>query len=184
MSGVTGEPLENQRQEDFCQHLAAGKPKAEAYRLAGYKPNDGGASRLAGNVKIKARLAEIRRPILDKYAVTNDRIVGELAMLAFSRTKDYRAILMSGDLNDVSSEDSAAIREITVERRVIGRGKGKKAKEGDDARLEFISTKLRLADKHQPLATLARIQGMMKDGPDVNIPVSFTVEFAAPRKAG
>jgi phage terminase small subunit len=40
--------LANQRHERFAQALAQGKSATEAYALAGYKANDGNASRMKG----------------------------------------------------------------------------------------------------------------------------------------
>ena len=39
-------PLANQRHERFAQTLAGGKTATAAYVLAGYKANDGNASRM------------------------------------------------------------------------------------------------------------------------------------------
>jgi hypothetical protein len=47
--------LANQRHERFAQALAQGKTATEAYILAGYKANDGHASRMKGNERILAR---------------------------------------------------------------------------------------------------------------------------------
>lgn len=55
---MTG-PLKNPRHERFAQELARGKSQTDAYAVAGYKPNAGAACRLAENVKIVARVAEI-----------------------------------------------------------------------------------------------------------------------------
>lgn len=52
-------PLKNARQERFAQELARGKSQLEAYTIAGYKPNEGHAARLAGNGKVADRVAEI-----------------------------------------------------------------------------------------------------------------------------
>ena len=41
--------LQNPRREKFAEGLAAGKSAAEAYELAGYKPNYGNCIRLKGN---------------------------------------------------------------------------------------------------------------------------------------
>ncbi|MBW3099243.1 hypothetical protein [Pseudohoeflea coraliihabitans] len=51
--------LSNQRHEAFAQALAKGKSATDAYKMAGYKPDYGAASRLSGNVKVKARVAEL-----------------------------------------------------------------------------------------------------------------------------
>src|SRR5262249_29838368 len=51
--------LANLRHERFAQALARGKTATEAYVLAGYKANDGNASRMKGNERISARVQEI-----------------------------------------------------------------------------------------------------------------------------
>jgi phage terminase small subunit len=48
-------PLSNRRHERFAQALAQGKTATEAYIFAGYKANDGNASRMKGNERISAR---------------------------------------------------------------------------------------------------------------------------------
>lgn len=64
-------PLKN---ELFAQALAAGMTQEAAYADAGYKPNAGGASRLASKVKIINRVAElnarkVNRVVLSKQYV-------------------------------------------------------------------------------------------------------------------
>lgn len=51
--------LDNARHERFAQELAKGKSQIEAYTIAGFKPNDGHAARLAGNGRVAARVTEI-----------------------------------------------------------------------------------------------------------------------------
>jgi hypothetical protein len=55
------EPLANARHERFACELAKGNAAGKAYELAGYKRDDGHASRLAGNGKIQARVAWLKR---------------------------------------------------------------------------------------------------------------------------
>ena len=59
--------LANQRHERFAQALAQGKAATEAYVLAGYKANDGNASRM------------------ERAEVSLERILRELSAIAFSR---------------------------------------------------------------------------------------------------
>lgn len=86
--------LLNPKHERFAQHLAKGKPAAEAYRLAGFADNRSGASRLQHDDDIEQRVAEIvalGREIehqatvraADKLGVTRERIMAELAKVAF-----------------------------------------------------------------------------------------------------
>jgi hypothetical protein len=52
--------LENSKHEAFAQQLARGKPVSKAYRIAGFLPNRGNASRLKAHESIRARTAEIK----------------------------------------------------------------------------------------------------------------------------
>src|SRR5260221_13631763 len=77
--------LANPRHERFAQVLAQGKPATEAYVLAGYKANDGNASRMKGNERISARVQEIVGRAAERAEVSLERILRELAAIAFSR---------------------------------------------------------------------------------------------------
>ena len=52
--------LQNARHELFAQNLAKGMSATEAYKEAGYKPSEAHASRLAGNGKVRGRIAELQ----------------------------------------------------------------------------------------------------------------------------
>ncbi len=58
--------LDNIKHELFAQGLAKGYSQVKAYAEAGYKPNDGASARLAGNVRIKARIAELVEKTTEK----------------------------------------------------------------------------------------------------------------------
>ena len=172
---MTG-PLTNQRHELFCQHLVAGKlTQADAYREAGFKGSGrsmrANAGRLIADDSVSARVAALRAALFDNYAVTNDRILGEMALSAFARMKDYTALLACGDLDDVTSEESAAITEFTVDRV---------RRKGDDT-VETVRTRLKLGDKHQSLVALAKIKGLMREVAPTPVAVTFTVEWAVRR---
>ncbi|TIV47213.1 MAG: hypothetical protein E5V88_31585 [Mesorhizobium sp.] len=55
-----------------------GKSQSEAYTAAGYKPDDGHATRLAGNGRIKARVNELLGKAADKAIVTIESIARQL----------------------------------------------------------------------------------------------------------
>jgi phage terminase small subunit len=74
----------NLRHERFAQALAQGKTANEAYALAGYKANDGNASRLKGNERISARVQEIVGRAAERAEIDVERILRELAAIAFS----------------------------------------------------------------------------------------------------
>lgn len=70
--------LSNPRHERFAQELAKGKSASEAYVIAGYKPDDGNATRLTGNDRVQARLAEIQGRAAERAAITADDIAKQL----------------------------------------------------------------------------------------------------------
>lgn len=97
--------LSNPRHETFAQALAKGKSQTEAYEIAGYKGDRRAASRLATNVDIQARVAELQQRVaervIEKTAVTRADILGEISKLALApighehvRPADKRAACM------------------------------------------------------------------------------------------
>jgi phage terminase small subunit len=84
MHGTLANPLTNLRHEHFAQALARGKTANEAYVLAGYKANDGNASRMKGNERISARVQEIVGRAAERAEVSLERVLRELKAIAFS----------------------------------------------------------------------------------------------------
>lgn len=66
--------LTNAKHELFAQALAKGQTQIEAYTFAGYKPDDGAAARLSGNVRVKARVAEL----LDRAAIRTELTIADI----------------------------------------------------------------------------------------------------------
>lgn len=81
-------PLKNARHERFCQERAKGVSIDEAYQLAGFAPNRSNASRLNANDHIAARVAEIVGRGAAKAEVTVERVLAEIAKIAFSDLAD------------------------------------------------------------------------------------------------
>jgi hypothetical protein len=75
--------LLNPRAELFCQHTAAGKTAAEAYTLAGYKPNPHNAARLKQKEAIRCRIAELQSRNLqiqdEAVQISSERLAAQLA---------------------------------------------------------------------------------------------------------
>jgi hypothetical protein len=63
------------RHELFAQGLAVGLTQEKAYAEAGYRPNRGGASRLADNVNIINRVAELQARKVDRLVLTKQYIL-------------------------------------------------------------------------------------------------------------
>jgi len=69
--------LPNAKHERFCQLRLEGKSQEEAYRLAGYKPDPGAASRLSRNVGVKKRMEELHIVALGKTEVTVESMAAQ-----------------------------------------------------------------------------------------------------------
>jgi phage terminase small subunit len=94
-------PIPNTRHEAFAQALAKGKSAAEAYKLAGYKPNEGNCIRLKGNERVQARVAELQNKAAQKAVVTIETIAAEL--------EEARLLAMHEDVANPSAAVSASM---------------------------------------------------------------------------
>jgi hypothetical protein len=70
-------PLPNPRHERMVQFLAQGKTAAEAYELAGYKPNGSNACNMARKQHIRRRLTEINNKVAARTVVTAETLIDE-----------------------------------------------------------------------------------------------------------
>lgn len=73
------------RQEQFCQQIVALKSAAEAYRIAygvGQKVSEAAGSRLLANVRVKARIEQIRASDAAARRVTLPFLTGSLIRVA------------------------------------------------------------------------------------------------------
>lgn len=109
--------LKNARHELFAQQLAMGKPAAEAYRLAGFRDNDGNAIRLKGNERVQARVLEIQAPALRRAEVTVERLAEELGHISLHDLSDVletrgSKVFLRKKLGDLPKSVTAAISSI------------------------------------------------------------------------
>lgn len=98
--------LENPKHERFAQDIAKGMSQAEAYRNAGYRPNDPAASRLARNVKVQARVTEIVDRSAIRTEITLQSLMEEAAAI-------QKAALEAG-------QHSAAVAALTAKAKLAG----------------------------------------------------------------
>lgn len=148
--------LENPKHELFAQELAKGKTATEAYVLAGYKDNDGNASKLAA--KVQDRVKEITGKAAEKAGVTIERVLAELAKIGFANMLDYITINGSGepiiDLSVLSREQAAAIQEVIVDTH--------NEREGED-NVSVRRVRFKLLDKRAALVDMGKHLGMFKE---------------------
>lgn len=69
--------LKNARHERFAQEMAKGKSQVEAYVAAGYSESRSAAARLASDVNICARMAELQNKASERAAVTTESLIEE-----------------------------------------------------------------------------------------------------------
>jgi hypothetical protein len=86
--------------------IAEGKSATEAYEAAGYTPNDGNATRLKGNERIKRRVAELQERGAAEVAVTLQGLIEEATDIQTKAMADGKY--------------SAAVAALTVKAKLAG----------------------------------------------------------------
>jgi len=97
----------SEQQERFCQAIVAGLNQTDAYKAAGYKGAykslKDNAARLIANDSVAARIAELRKPIAAKAAVT-------LAWLI----EQAQEVLVAAKSDSAHAASIAAIKELGI----------------------------------------------------------------------
>lgn len=145
------------RQERFCQEYLIDLNGTQSAIRAGYSKrtaNEQAAKQLAKG-SIQSRLNELRRDREQRTSVTADRVVLELARLAFFDARALHA--KDGSIKPIAEWDDAAaasVSAIEVDVTVETRGTKKR---------KVTTTKLKRFDKNRSLEMLGRHLGMFKD---------------------
>jgi len=149
----------------FEEWVRNGQNGAAAYRTAyntkaGAKKVTENASKILRHPEIAPLVAEHRsrqraavKKVIARYEVTEERLVAELARLAFSNMEDYTRLVGGERIIDLSEADRdhlAAVSELTVEDFTLGRG--------DEAR-DVRRVKLKLHDKRGSIVDLLKKNG-------------------------
>src|SRR5271169_4020449 len=113
------------------------------------------ASRMLRKAKVQTAVKETMQARSKRTGITADRVVRELAELAFSNMSDFIEVHADGsvhiDLLRATRDRAAAIHEVVVRRSAEGSGN-----EGGSVKL----TQIKLCDKVKALDMLARHLGM------------------------
>ena len=124
--------LARPRQERFCQLVKRGIPPFRAYPMAGYRPNNGAPYRLAENVRVKRRLAELTRHIAMKTRVTIESLTKE-----FDEARELAARVDQPSAMTAATIAKGKLHGLMVERKESGQP-------GDFAGLQSASEVLAL----------------------------------------
>jgi phage terminase small subunit len=147
------------KQARFVEEYLVDCSGKQAAIRAGYSPKsaEAQASRLLSNARVQAALQAAMRARSRRTEVTADRVVTELAKLAFADMRDYWP--QKGeqvDLTKLDPDRTAAIAEITIDEECEPpNGKGEPTRKR--------KTRLKLHDKKGALDSLARHLGMFVD---------------------
>lgn len=84
-----------ERQEIFCQEYRIDRNATQAAIRAGYskKTAYSQGQRLLKNAEIRKKIDEHSKKVCERADVTQERIINELAMIAFSKASDYARIV-------------------------------------------------------------------------------------------
>jgi phage terminase small subunit len=142
------------RQKAFVEEYLVDLNATQAAIRAGYSARsaDSRASKLLANQTIKSAVDHAMRRRAQRTGVTQDRVVAELARLAFANMQDYliheEGGLAAVDPARLSRDQAAALQEITIERFA----------DGSDRRV-----RIKLADKKGNLELLGRHLGIFTE---------------------
>jgi len=159
--------LRDARRERFAQLVASGIPYTKAYVQAGYKASESAAHRTRYRVDVSKRIDEIFGAAAEKNAVTVERVVAELAKIAFASADDF----FDWGPDGVTIRDKS---ELTPEQRAV-------VAEVMEQPGEFGPTiKIKLYDKPGALERLGRYLGMFRE--KVEIDANVTTKDVSPRE--
>ena len=153
--GKRGEPV-TEKQKIFADEYLIDLNATRAYKVAYSRvKNDevaaAAAARLLRNVKVAAYIAERMQERQKRTEVTQDRVIEELAAIAFAKATDFAQIVNG----NVVLTDTADLTESQI-RAIAGIKEGK------------FGIELKLNDKEKALELLGRHLGMFKDKLEVS----------------
>lgn len=146
------------KQKRFVSEYLIDLNATQAAIRAGYsaKTAQQQGSRLLLNVVVQEELSKQQSKVAERFEITKDRIVDELAKIGFSNMLDYMRAGPDGDpyldFSGLTRDQAAALSEVTVEDFKDGRG--------EDAR-DVRRVKFKLHDKKGALVDLAKMLGFV-----------------------
>ena len=154
------------KQQLFCEEYLIDLNATQAAIRAGYKPESAGSvgSENLKKPEIRARIDKAMAERSKRTGVNADRVVRELARVAFVNASDVIDMNKATVLNDASRDDMAAIASVKV--KVIP---------GEDG--DGVEREIRLADKLKALELCGKHLGMFKDSPDSAAPVTVVINY-------
>lgn len=144
------------QQKRFCQEYLVDYSPSRAAIRAGYsiKNASSQASELMKKPGVQTLIAEMQKAHGDKIGIDKERVLQELAKIAFSNIKDYLLQDDEGntyvDIKGLSRDTASALSEVTVETTQGLKVSNKKIK-------------VKVADKIAALLSIGKHLGMFKE---------------------
>ena len=142
-----------EKQKAFCEEYLIDLCATQAAIRAGYAPKAAGAqaSRLLKNVKVRAYIDKALAERSKRTGVTADRVVRELARLAFVNPPDAIDIDDAAVRDSATVDDTAAIQAVKCKTTTYSTDKETR---------ETVEREVRLHDKIRALELLGKHLGM------------------------
>lgn len=141
-----------EKQKRFCEEYMIDLNATQAAIRAGYSPKTAQqqSTRLLSNVLVQNRIAQLQAEQSRRTGVSADRVVRELAKIAFVNAVDLIDPETASVKLDASRDDLAAVQSVKVKTF------------GEDG----LEHEVKLADKLRALELLGKHLGVFKESPD------------------
>ncbi len=163
--------------ERFAHEYVIDLNATQAYIRAGYKARghsaEVNAQRLLRNAEVQMLIAALQRDRLQGMELTQERVLRELARLAFSDIR--KAYNEDGSMklpHELDDDTAAAVSGIETLTTSAGGG-------GEEAALSLITKKMKLYDKGTALTLAMRHHGLLKDNVNVSGGVTAAISYSA-----
>lgn len=176
--------LKNAKHERFCQEFIIDLNGTKAAERTKYSKKTAAeqASRLLTNVKVQQRIAELQKKRSERTAISQDRVLKELAMIGFSDLRNYITIdkltgaIQAKGFEDMPEGESRVLKSVKEDRVIKEDADGKKMTVYDKVKFE-------LWDKPKALEMIGRHLAMFIDRTNLNVSgqVIMRVISAVPR---
>ncbi|MDE6838733.1 MAG: terminase small subunit [Acutalibacter sp.] len=147
-----------EKQKRFVQEYLVDLNATAAAQRAGYKDPNIGRQLITKN-NVSAAIQEAIDKRRNRVEITQDRVLQELAAIAFAKGTDYASIIsgvvMTNDTQELTQDQKAAIVAI------------KQTKEGVEVKLGNKLKALELLGKHLGVFSAGQMQEGLADEPDI-----------------
>lgn len=152
-----------EKQKMFCQEYLVDLNAAQAAIRAGYSSKTR-PERIKAKPEVKSYIEKQMEKRARRTGINADRVVEELARIAFVKPAEVVDLRTGRVKEDVSQENMAAINQVKV-----------KETNGED--WDSIEREVKFADKLKALELLGKHCGLWNDKAELNVPVQVVIQY-------